>query len=215
MKISENIHRIPGVVNVYFIIEGNDISLIDAGMEQSAKKVIASVTNIGYKSEAIKNIYITHSDPDHYGGANKIRESTGAKLHASNIEAEAMVRGTSSREIKPKGIWKAVFGLLGSIMKTYPTPIDSILEENHEIPILGGMKVLKTPGHTPGHISFYLPQENILFSGDSINSSNGTPCANTTATTSDPVKAIESFELQMALKPRVICAGHAYFDLRK
>lgn len=215
MKISENIHRIPGMVNIYFIVEGNDISLIDAGMKQGAKKVIAAVTNIGYKPITIKNIFITHSDPDHYGGANIIRELTGAKLQASKIEADAMVSGTSSREIAPKGIWKVVYTLVGSFMKSEPTPIDTIINNNFEIPILGGMKVLHTPGHTPGHISLFLPNERILFAGDSINSLNGKPAANTTATSSDPVRAIESFDLQMALKPLVICAGHAFLDLRK
>ncbi|MFP3381467.1 MBL fold metallo-hydrolase, partial [Bacillus sp. SIMBA_069] len=51
--------------------------------------------------------------------------------------------------------------------------VDYTLIDGQELPFCGGIRVIHTPGHTPGHISLYLKQSKILIAGDSMYSVNG------------------------------------------
>ncbi|MHB8933595.1 MAG: MBL fold metallo-hydrolase [Bellilinea sp.] len=48
-------------------------------------------------------------------------------------------------------------------------------EPDQILPILDGLHVLDTAGHTPGHLSFYQPERRVLFAGDSIVERNKVP----------------------------------------
>ncbi len=46
--------------------------------------------------------------------------------------------------------------------------MDEILKDGQTLPVLGGLRVVETPGHTPGHISLFAPAVGMLFCGDSM-----------------------------------------------
>jgi glyoxylase-like metal-dependent hydrolase (beta-lactamase superfamily II) len=214
MQITQQIHQIHGMANQYLLIDQSEIVLIDTGMSSNSRKILQYIQSIGHNPENLKRILITHADPDHIGAVNALREKTGAKVFASKIEADAMRTGEPSREIQPTGIWILVFKLMGPLFKTQPVIVDGILEDDQVIPILGGLQVIVSSGHTPGHISFYLPEEGILFAGDSIENHRGKVVPNISALTGDVLEAQKSFDRQMELNPLVIACGHAYFDFR-
>jgi glyoxylase-like metal-dependent hydrolase (beta-lactamase superfamily II) len=76
------------------------------------------------------------------------------------------------------------------------------------LPALGALRVVETPGHTPGHISLFAPSTGILFVGDSLVSANGRLRESRGANTWDQAKAIESVRKQAALGARIVCSGH-------
>lgn len=215
MLITPYLHWIGKNVNQYLIVENGDLTLIDTGMTSNAKSILVYLRKAGYQPNNLKRILITHSDPDHYGAANQIREATGAEIWTSQIEAEAMKTGTSSRAIIPKGIFALIFPLLGRFFPVSPTPVDRIIEDGETLTILDGLQVIASPGHTPGHISFFFPKDRILLAGDAINGKNGEPVPNTSSMTGDHVEAKASYAKLMLLNPQIIGCGHAYFDLRK
>lgn len=51
--------------------------------------------------------------------------------------------------------------------------VDDILKDGQELPYCGGIRIIHTPGHTPGHISLYLKESKTLIAGDSVYSVNG------------------------------------------
>jgi len=51
--------------------------------------------------------------------------------------------------------------------------VDRTLRDGEKLPYCGGMIVIHTPGHTPGHISLYLEQSKVLVAGDALNVSDG------------------------------------------
>ena len=214
MEITRNIHMIRGMANQYILIDKSELTLIDTGMPNNVSKVINAIKSLGFEPANLKRILITHGDPDHVGAVNSLREISGAKVYASKIEADAMSSGTASREIQPKGLMVLVFKFFGMLFPIQIIPVDSILEDGEVLPVLGGLQVLNSEGHSPGHFSFYLPEERILFAGDSINNLRGKPVPNLTALTSDKEAAKKTFEVEMNLNPLVICCGHAFFDLR-
>ena len=76
------------------------------------------------------------------------------------------------------------------------------------LPVLKGLHVVDTKGHTPGHLSFFAPSIGILFSGDSIVSVKNHLVGSHGSVTWDQDKANAAVLKQLALKARIICAGH-------
>lgn len=214
MEIMPGIHRIIGFVNQYLIWDGKEITLIDTGMKSNDKKVIKYLNENNLDLSKIRRILITHSDSDHYGAASSLKSLTGAEIWTSKIEAEAMRTGSSSRPIVPRGFFSLIFPLLKGFLTSPPVMADKLFTEDVTLPISGGLQVISSPGHTPGHISFFLPDKRILFAGDAITLDKGKPAPTVDATTGNPDRARESFNKLMKLNPSVICCGHAYIDLR-
>jgi glyoxylase-like metal-dependent hydrolase (beta-lactamase superfamily II) len=80
--------------------------------------------------------------------------------------------------------------------------------EGDKLPALGGLVVVETPGHTPGHISLFAPSAGVLFCGDSIVSDQNTLQGSRPGITWDESKARESERKQAALGAQIVCSGH-------
>jgi len=198
--------------------------LVDAGLRGSRGRILSAIRQAGKTPADLKTIIITHADGDHFGGLSDLQRITQA-LHglagqappghagqatawAAPVEAEAIRRGASSRKLTPTGPRRILFRLVAPLIKSQPARIDATLSEGQSFDVLGGLQVLATPGHTPGHISLFSPSTGVLFAGDSIQVIDGTPQPSGAGNTWNAQKAQESFERQMALKPVMILAGH-------
>ena len=211
MKILDNVFGVPGVVaNPYIIVDADGLTVIDAGLPRSEKKILAYVAGLGRQAEDIKRIIITHADFDHIGGLGALQRASGARTYASQIEADAIALGKSSREIKASGfsIRRLLFALLRPFMKLKPFQVDEILAEGQTLPVLGGLRIVETPGHTPGHISLFAPSLGILFCGDSMVSDEHGLQGSRPGITWDETRARESERKQAALGAQVVCSGH-------
>jgi glyoxylase-like metal-dependent hydrolase (beta-lactamase superfamily II) len=93
--------------------------------------------------------------------------------------------------------------------KPKPAQVDELLSDGQVLPVLGGLHVINTSGHTPGHISLYAPAAKILFCGDSmVVEGNGTLRCSRGANTWDEDKAKESVKVQQTLGAESVCSGH-------
>lgn len=210
MEIIANVHIIPNIVaNPYLIIDPDGLTLIDAGLPGSHKKILNYLSSLGRSPSDLKRILITHSDIDHVGGLFAIQKASHARIYASEIESDSMAQGRSSRQIKSKNFFrKLLMGVAGRLMKAVPIRADEILREGQVLPILGGLRVVETPGHTPGHISLFSPSTGILFTGDSIVARDGGLVRSVPRNTWDEAKADESARKQAVLGARIVCSGH-------
>jgi glyoxylase-like metal-dependent hydrolase (beta-lactamase superfamily II) len=211
MKIIDNVFVVPRVIaNTYIIMDGDGLTVIDAGLPRSEKKILAYVTSLGKSRRDVKRIIITHADLDHFGALAALQKATGARTYASQIEANAIAQGKASREIKHSGFSfrRVLFMMLGPFMKATPFQVDEILAEGQTLPALGGLQVLKTPGHTPDHISLFAPTVGLLFCGDSIVSDDKGLHGSRPGITWNETKARESERKQAALGASVVCSGH-------
>jgi glyoxylase-like metal-dependent hydrolase (beta-lactamase superfamily II) len=86
--------------------------------------------------------------------------------------------------------------------------VDEHLFDGQVLPVLDGLFVVDTKGHTPGHLSFFAPSAGILFSGDSILSVKDRLVGSHGAVTWDQDKADASVLKQLALRARIVCSGH-------
>lgn len=210
MEIIPNVHLIPGIVaNPYLLIEPAGLTLIDTGLPGSHKKILRYMADLGYAPKGLRRIIITHADYDHVGGLASLKKATGARVFAHPIEAEAIAKGKASRPLKPTNVFaRVIFGLLGNLFGAASAQVDEFLAEGQIFPALGGLKVLETPGHTPGHISLYSEFTGILFCGDSIVSEKTGLRGSTGMNNWDQTASDASVRKQAALGAKIVCSGH-------
>jgi glyoxylase-like metal-dependent hydrolase (beta-lactamase superfamily II) len=208
MQIADNLHLIPGLgVNQYLIVDADGLTLIDAGMDRRAAKILDAIARLGYSPADLQRIVITHADGDHAGGLAALKAASGARVLASPVEAAALEAGRASRELKVPAPIRWLLAL-APWFKIVPVPIEERVGDGQVLPALGGLRVVETPGHTPGHISLYAPAAGILFAGDSLISRNGRLHLPRAALNWDQRRAMESAQAQAALRPRIVCPAH-------
>jgi glyoxylase-like metal-dependent hydrolase (beta-lactamase superfamily II) len=210
MEILPNIHLIPNIVaNAYLLVDPGGLTLIDAGLPGSHRKILRFMASLGFTPADLKRILITHADFDHVGGLAALKAASGARIFASLIEAQAMAEGHSSRPLNPRSvIVRLLFDLMASLFKPAPVRADELLADGQILPVLGGLRVLETLGHTPGHMSLFAPTAGVLFCGDSIVSEESGLRGSHGANNWDQAKSDESVRKQAALGAHIVCSGH-------
>ncbi len=210
MEIIPHIQRLSGsFVNFYLIDEPDGLTLIDTGLARHFKVTLQAIQHLERSPADLKRIIITHSDGDHMGALADLKAICGARAYANPIEAQAIEQARPSRDLKMHGVTAQLFRLAQPLFKAKPAHIDELLGDGQELPILGGLRVINTPGHTPGHISLYAPSLKILFCGDSLVATrNGALRCSRGMNTWDTEQALASVKIQAALGAEIVCSGH-------
>jgi glyoxylase-like metal-dependent hydrolase (beta-lactamase superfamily II) len=211
MRVVPNVHKFVihiGSVNIYLITDGDEMTMIDAGFAQSTPYILSRIKRLGFKPTDLKHILITHADIDHAGGITRLKEATGAKVYAGKVAADALAEGVSSREIHTDPVGKRVYKKVEDL--AFPQgEVDVVLEPDQVLPVLGGLRAVPTPGHTPCHYSYFLEDEQVLFTGDSLRTLGWRATINNFKFLIwDRGEMRRSMERQHALKPRYVCPGH-------
>jgi glyoxylase-like metal-dependent hydrolase (beta-lactamase superfamily II) len=97
---------------------------------------------------------------------------------------------------------------MAGLFKPAPVQVDELLSDGQILPVLGGLHVVETLGHTPGHISLFAPSAGVLFCGDSIVSGEDGLRGSSGANNWDQAKSDESVRKQAALGAHILCSGH-------
>lgn len=196
MKVSDSVTRIDGnMVNTYSVEYDGQIILIDSGMKSSAKKIISYYEEIGKKPDTI---LITHYHLDHVGGLAQLQEKFSPKIYAPKEEIP-VIEG-KSKPVQPKGLLSKFVSVMGKIEPVSGVlPIDEFSSE--------WMKVVETPGHTPGSTSYMFEPEKMLFVGDAVNVKNSEAMVNKQFSL-DLEKAEDSKKKIMAMSGVTILPGH-------
>ena len=212
MKVIDNVYVVSGVTaNSYILVEPDGLTIIDTGLPYSEKTILKYITSKGWAAQDIKRILITHADLDHYGCLAALQKESGARTFASRVEAEAIAEGQSSRPIDRNGnntLQRLLIVFFSRIMKATPFQIDEILAEGQTLPVLGGLQVVETPGHSPNHISFFAPSVRVLFCGDSMKSDDKRLYTSRSRNNWDQDMAKASVRKQAGLGAQIVCPGH-------
>ena len=106
------------------------------------------------KGWEITHILLTHAHFDHVGGLAELKEVTKAP---SYIHPDAIPMLENA--VLAAQMWQ--------IQMPEPPPADYSIADNQEIEVGNlSLRVLFTPGHAPGHVSFYLADYHVIFDGD-------------------------------------------------
>jgi glyoxylase-like metal-dependent hydrolase (beta-lactamase superfamily II) len=152
--------------NVYLLVDGGDLTLVDTGLPGRADQIVAQIEELGYSPSDVKRIIITHHHADHMGSLAELKRITQAEVIAHPADAP-YIDGTLSQPGPARPIWLSKFSACFSwLWATEPVVVDKLVNDGDELPILGGIKILHTPGHTPGSICLYLKSQKLLIAGD-------------------------------------------------
>jgi glyoxylase-like metal-dependent hydrolase (beta-lactamase superfamily II) len=89
------------------------------------------------------------------------------------------------------------------------TPVDRVLQDGDRLDeVFGGVQVIATPGHTPGHVSFWQPARRLLITGDAVGHMPWGLSLPIAAFTPDMDLARRSVSRLSRLDPEVMCMGH-------
>lgn len=205
MEIVPGVHLVEGVrgANVYLLAD-EWLTLVDTGLPRNGRRILTYITGIGRDPLELKRIILTHSHPDHAGSAAELRRLTGAEVLAHPAEVE--VWGDGQRVIRPRV--RARRAWLRRFFARSPTPVGHILSDGEVIPCLGGLRIIHTPGHSPGGICLYLEQRRVLFVGDLIINHDGRLSRPLPHPDGDPRKLEESLQKLAQLEVEVCCFAH-------
>ena len=205
IKIAPGVYGLGGgPVNAY-VLDDRESSVIavDSGLPGWGRRVLSLVASIGRKAEDLSRILITHADIDHVGGLKSLVAAAGAEVFAS-AEAARYIRARRSPPhigfsmIVPVAIMNLLFGRR--------IPVARELADGDRLEVLGGLRVISTPGHTPDHLCFFLEREGLLFAGDLFRNVAGLELFPRNAWNREAMKA--SLRKVASLNPRLICPGH-------
>jgi glyoxylase-like metal-dependent hydrolase (beta-lactamase superfamily II) len=170
-------HPFPGgkVVPYIFIENEDDLTLIDPSFLPQLPILENYLVNAGYDIRNVKRIILTHLHIDHAQAANEIRARTGAKIYSHWIEAGYLAHnppynGPPNTQAIADVLKKSGLSAEELIKKFGSMELEPIIvdEQVSDGDMIGSLKVIHTPGHTPGHLSLYHEQDRILFAADTI-----------------------------------------------
>ncbi|MGH1288039.1 MBL fold metallo-hydrolase [Bacillus toyonensis] len=171
--------------------------LIDTGFPGQIEDIQVEMEKVGVSFDKLKAVILTHQDIDHIGSLPELLQRCGSniKVYAHEldkpyIEGDLPLLKGGNVENPPKG-------------KVSDTVIDG-----QELPYCGGILILYTPGHTPGHISLYLKKSKTLIAGDSIYSVNGMLGGIHAPTTLDVQEAQQSLKKYLNLDIESVVCYH-------
>jgi glyoxylase-like metal-dependent hydrolase (beta-lactamase superfamily II) len=159
-EILPGVHQVEGVdpspdfsTHVYLVKDkGASWTLIDTGLPGTHEATLAYLAKIKVEPTSIKKILITHLHRDHVGSLHILAARTKARTFSHWIEAAYI-----ANHPKYDG---------PGMPPAEPFTIDETLKDGDPVDAAGGLIAYHTPGHTPGHLSYYQAERKLLFSGD-------------------------------------------------
>lgn len=146
-------------VKAHLVLEP-ELGLIDCGYAGSRERIARAIATHGRSIEQLARVVITHGHPDHAGSA---RELAAARVAILIHPADAEGLRTTWRDALRNPSRGRVFAAMT------PEPLDIVpIEDGDILPMLGGLRVIHTPGHTPGSVCLYGARDRVLFVGDTL-----------------------------------------------
>ena len=180
MEIVPGVHRIDGITGSNSVLLVDDqMALVDTGVAGNGDAIVSYIKKIGRSPSDLRWILVTHFHFDHSGSAAEVRELTGAPIVAHQNETEPTPNGElllrKGNEGETAAFWyRWIVGSGGrrrqqqQQIRYHDTLVQETVQDNDVIPCLGGLRILHTPGHTPGSICPILEEPQVLFLGDSV-----------------------------------------------
>lgn len=199
----------------YVVVTAEGLVLIDAGMASDGHDINIALSKLRFQHTDIRAILLTHWHNDHAAGASVTQTRSGAPVYCHELDkpnltrqtARPGLRGLIADRIPEWGIFVLAIGLLG---ETVPHAVAAATTVSDGDMIPGQFAVVETPGHTPGHLSFYYEPERALFAGDALAVIGDRVRFMARPVTPDHNQARLSMLRCLSLDINVLCPGHRY-----
>jgi glyoxylase-like metal-dependent hydrolase (beta-lactamase superfamily II) len=170
VALAPGVYRIPTLgdfINSFaFVDDDGQVTLVDCGLRKAPRKIVEALVGIGKTPADVTRIILTHAHGDHAGGGREMVERTGvdgAQIHADDVPYIRAGRNAPAAD--------STMGRLmsrGGPAAFDPFPISAEFVDGQVLDVAGGLRVLHTPGHSPGHVSLLHEDSGVLITGDAI-----------------------------------------------
>lgn len=218
MQIARGLHRIGSdVVNSYLVVDGDDVTVIDAGLPGYWRLLERELASIGKTLDNVRALVLTHGDTDHIGFAARLHREKGiaAYVHEADVDrAELKVK-------KPNSGWGPVkigplagfmwYSALHGGLRIKPVGDVQTFGAGQVLDVPGSPRIIPTPGHTPGSVSIHVPSVDALFLGDAMTTRNvltGVTGPKPAPFTLEPGQAVESLAQIENVDATWVLPGH-------
>ena len=189
------------------IWDDDNLILVDTAFPGGLEKIKSEMSKAGASFDKLDKIIITHQDIDHIGSLPDVLKESHHKIEVlAHEDDKPYIRGekrlnkiTPERRAQIDAQLKSMPEEQRKTMQNrFQNPpkakVDVTLNDGMELPFCGGITVIHTPGHTPGHICLYLKQSKILIAGDMLNIVDGELVGPNPQHTPDMASALESLK---------------------
>ncbi len=194
----------PAPVNCWFWKETDGFTMIDAGQPWNAAALLRAIQFLG---EPLRRIVITHAHPDHAGSAAELASETGALVYAHEQDIHYLQGRACMADADGYGPCRLLLSTARFLRLLDPPPIEKIVAVSKD-DMIGTLRVIYTPGHTPGSISMWSEDDGFLFCGDNISSTVKKLSLNLTWFTLDFDRLKCSTEQYRELPVNMLLPGH-------
>lgn len=156
--------------HAFLIEDGGELTLIDTLFDADARVILNQIRAIGRSPTDLKHIVLTHAHRSHLGGLATLKQMSGTTVYSHAWEADIIAGERAAQQVS----WRPQDPLVTyhfqiannlNLSKHRPCPVDQSVEDGDTI---GPLVVIHAPGHTPGHLAFWLAKPRILFCGDAV-----------------------------------------------
>ncbi len=192
------------------------VALIDAGWRIHTKPILEHLAILGYGPDSVRRLIATHFHVDHIGGMAGLQAVTHLPVESHVVEANRLKQERKGDVPNPVQQWWLRAMLWPLMFAMHPPPIADVapVHDGDMLPLLSGAQVIHTPGHTPGSISLYFPDEGVLIAGDAMQRRGDHLTTPSPYFSSDMPTARESIRKLAALDFEVLCLSH-FLPMRK
>lgn len=166
------------VITPVLISGERDTILVDCGYPDFSSLLEEAVNRHGVKLESVTKLIVTHHDMDHIGSLAALKKAyPHIAIIAHEVEAPyidgskkslRLEQAEASLESLPEEAEEHAKQFIRLLQSIEPAPVDQVVSHGEKLPWCGGIQIVHTPGHTPGHISLYLPDSKTLIAGDAV-----------------------------------------------
>lgn len=176
------------------------MALVDCGYAGSTRRIDRAIVAEGRSPADLRWVIVTHGHPDHAGSASELAaRGTIVLIHPADAERLAITWHDYARNPSR--------GRLFSAMTPEPPSVQPI-EDGDVLPVLGGLSVVHTPGHTPGSVCLYGARDRVLFVGDNLQRRFGRLSFASSLYSDDPALSRRSMSRLTSLDVDTIVFGH-------
>ncbi|WP_137725692.1 MBL fold metallo-hydrolase [Prescottella subtropica] len=179
-------HNPLGSTLVYAMESPGGVVLVDAGWDgdEGWDALTAGLASVGHAITDVEGVVVTHFHPDHTGLCGRVREASGAWIAMHEADHDMFEKMSSSRgpewmDYQLENLTRAGAPLADREAFTQASGADApvgpesapdrVLVDDELIALTGrDLRAVYTPGHTPGHVCFYLEDANVMFTGDHV-----------------------------------------------
>lgn len=177
-----------------YLVDLGDLVLIDCGAGPSWPRIRDNIREAGHDPSNLHTLLLTHCHIDHIGAAADVIAETGCHVVAHQLDVEPIESGDP---VRTAASW---YGL-----ELKPISVTKVVEGDEEtLPFSGGeLRLIHTPGHTPGSLSAVVEDEDkrVLF-GQDVHGPFSAEFG------SDLEAWRESMARLIALEADILCEGH-------